>query len=820
MKTAFPDIALVRSHLSASRAVLISAGSWLCEAALGQELLRRIPESGSLVLLPAVLPDVDAADVCSRMRAFSRSVRLVLVGPGEAGWQVRGLEAGADACIPDGSDLRLLEAQVRALLRRPDEAPHRTCGAGAPAPALAEIIDVASIRSLMEDFYSLTRVPMSIIDLDGEVLVGVGWQDVCTNFHRVNPLTCRYCRESDSQLPGGLGPGEFRLYKCKNNMWDVATPIMIGERHVANVFSGQFFFDDESVDDRLFRRQARQHGFDEEAYMAAIDRVPRLSREVVETAMAFFVKLAQVVSRLGQANLTLASAMAEREALMESLSENRADLARAQAVARTGSWRMNVRQNVLTWSDETYRIFGVAPGKTLCYEMFLTCVHPSDRALVDAAWQAALAGSVYDVEHRITVDGKVRWVRELAELEFDASGVLLGAFGTVQDITERKRAEEALREADRRKNDFIAVLSHELRNPLAPIRYALPVIQQQRLNDQAARAVNVIDRQVAQLTRLVNDLLDVSRITHGKIELHREHVTLGSIVTAAAEGASPAIAAARHTFRMVVAEEPVWLNADAARLSQVVTNLLNNSAKYTPRGGEIALEAGAEGDEAVIRVRDTGMGIPEQSLATVFEMFKQVGRLHMSDGGLGIGLGLARTLVEMHGGTITAHSAGSGNGAEFEVRLPVAREGALPEVADSTQAPAHRRLRVLIVDDNADLVEMLAVLVAGLGHDVRKALDGRSAVSAAMAYRPDVVLLDLGLPVMSGIEVARELRRFPEMAAVRLVALTGWGQAEDRQRTAEAGFDRHLTKPTDPETLKALLAELAEGGPPAAYAPF
>jgi len=407
-----------------------------------------------------------------------------------------------------------------------------------------------------------------------------------------------------------------------------------------------------------------------------------------------------------------------------------------------------------------------------------------------------------------TADGRLVWRLVNAQPVYDDGGRLLGAVASFFDITDRKRAEDALRESDRRKDEFIAVLSHELRNPLAPIRYALPLVQRDPLSPTAARAAEVIDRQVEHLTRLVDDLLDVSRISRDKIELRRETVTLADVVAAGADASSPAIHAARHTLRLDLPAEPVWLHADPARLSQVVTNLLNNSARYTPRGGEIVVAARQEGEQAVIRVRDNGIGIPGEALPTIFDMFRQVNRPDSSQGGLGIGLALVKRLVEMHGGTVEARSEGMGRGAEFVVRLAVADVAGAGGSADrGAQRPAGQRLKVLVVDDNADLVEMLALLVEAGGHDVRKALDGRSAVSAALAYRPDVVLLDLGLPMMSGLEVARELRARPETASARLVALTGWGQAEDRRQTEEAGFDRHLTKPADPETLNRLLRE-------------
>lgn len=391
-----------------------------------------------------------------------------------------------------------------------------------------------------------------------------------------------------------------------------------------------------------------------------------------------------------------------------------------------------------------------------------------------------------------------RWRMTEAELKTQAAAL--------------RDANEQLRDANHRKNEFIAVLSHELRNPLAPIRYAVPLLEQMRPNGPAARALDVIRRQVDHLTRLVDDLLDVSRIAHGTIELRRAHVSLRAILTEAAEAASPVMSASRHQFDVTLPDERVWVDADAGRLAQVIINLLNNAAKFTQRGGRIELSAVREDGHAVIRVRDNGMGIPPEMLSSVFDMFRQLDRTEDSrhQSGLGIGLGLAKRLVELHGGTIEAHSAGPDHGAEFLVRVPLAQDP-IARIGEHPAVPANgaRRLKVLVVDDNADLVEMLATIVEWEGHEVRKALDGRSAIAAALAFRPDVILLDLGLPLVGGIDVARELRRQPELASMHLVALTGWGQLEDRIRTTEAGFDHHLTKPTDPETLTVLLREYA-----------
>ena len=390
----------------------------------------------------------------------------------------------------------------------------------------------------------------------------------------------------------------------------------------------------------------------------------------------------------------------------------------------------------------------------------------------------------------------------------------------IRDITDRKRLERKLEEhaqetaaADRSKSDFLAVLSHELRNPLAAIRYALAPIEKAPLDEPARKALAVISRQLAQLGRLVDDLLDMTRLTTGKIALNREAVALDAIINVAVESVSPVIDAGRHVFEVVTPDEPLWVEVDSDRVSQVISNLLTNAAKYTPRGGKITVDVSRDINQAVIRVADTGIGVAEHQLPRLFEMFTQVNPPDKSQGGLGVGLAIAKRLVQLHGGSIEAHSGGPGRGTEFVVRLPVV-SAPKPTPGGGRQPPAlqaGRRLKVLVVEDNHDLVQMLELAIEAMGHEVRSALDGQSGVSAALSYRPDVVLLDLGLPIVSGLDVARELRRHPEMAKVRLVALTGWGQEEDHRRTSEAGFDYHLTKPTSPDDLERLLAEIATG---------
>jgi PAS domain S-box-containing protein len=382
---------------------------------------------------------------------------------------------------------------------------------------------------------------------------------------------------------------------------------------------------------------------------------------------------------------------------------------------------------------------------------------------------------------------------------------------------ENSRLYHALREADRRKDEFLALLGHELRNPLAPISNALHVLKLPQSNDQMRQqAREMLERQVEHMVRLVDDLLDVSRIMRGKVELRREPVELGAVVARAVETVKPVIDAEGHRFELSLSRQPLWVNGDLLRLAQVVANLLHNAAKYTEKGGYIGLSTAQEDGQAVIRVRDTGIGLTPDMLARIFEMFFQAERRTKdSHGGLGIGLSLVRGLVELHGGSVDAHSAGPGAGSEFIVRLPmvpieqVAAGGQLRR-QEATERPAPRR--ILVVDDNTDAADSLAMLLRLLKQDVLVAYDGHAALAQAEENRPTVAFVDLGMPRMDGYELARLIRAHPELKDMVLVALTGWGQPEDRQRTKDTGFDHHLVKPVDADTLRQLLSEHRTGG--------
>ncbi|MCY2958984.1 MAG: PAS domain S-box protein [Planctomycetota bacterium] len=418
-------------------------------------------------------------------------------------------------------------------------------------------------------------------------------------------------------------------------------------------------------------------------------------------------------------------------------------------------------------------------------------------------------------------DGQETVVSYNASTFHDRDRKLQGVFAAARDVTERSRFELQMREQaaklsdlHRRKDEFLAMLSHELRSPLAPIANAVRLLGlakgTESLIQQQARGV--IERQMGQLQHLVDDLLEVSRITSGRVQLRQVLVAVSGIVEVALETSRPLIDQRRHELTVSLPPEPIWLYADASRLEQVLVNLLTNAAKYTEEGGHIWLTIQREGDECVIRVRDTGVGITPALLPCIFELFTQGERsLDRSQGGLGIGLALVQRLTDLHGGRVEAHST-LGQGSEFVVRLPLQAPGTSHppvSITDSTQ-PVTRPLRVLVVDDNVDTAVSISMLLKASGHAVRTANDGISAVQAAIDYRPDVVLLDIGLPGLTGYEVAKRIRQIPALASAVLVAVTGYGQDSDRQRSQQAGFNHHLVKPARFEQLQQILATASE----------
>ena len=431
-----------------------------------------------------------------------------------------------------------------------------------------------------------------------------------------------------------------------------------------------------------------------------------------------------------------------------------------------------------------------------------------------AIGEAIRAKALFQLEHRVVrLDGSVGWTYSRAVPMLDARGEIHEWIGAASDITERKLAEEKLRESDRRKDEFLAMLAHELRNPLAPIGAAASLLQRARLDEGLVRKTSeIIGRQVAHMTELIDDLLDVSRVTRGQVELDEAALDMRDIVTDAVEQVMPLVRARGQQLDVDVSAQDMRVMGDKKRLVQVLANLLNNAAKYTQEGGRLQLRAVVNGDAVAVDVADNGIGMAPELVARAFDLFAQAERTSdRASGGLGLGLALVKSLVELHGGTVTCASAGPGRGSRFTVTLPRLAAAAPDVPHDAAPGRAQRgSLRIMVVDDNVDAAATLAMLLEAAGHSVAVEHEPLRALERARTDAPQVCLLDIGLPGMDGYELARRLRAQPATAHALLVAITGYGQDSDRRLASEAGFDRHLVKPIDLDTLQAALAGLPE----------
>ncbi|HWN42875.1 MAG TPA: PAS domain S-box protein [Thermoanaerobaculia bacterium] len=484
------------------------------------------------------------------------------------------------------------------------------------------------------------------------------------------------------------------------------------------------------------------------------------------------------------------------------------------AHAPVGIFMADREGNCLFVNERWCKMAGLSPEEARG-EGWVRAIHPDDKERVFHEWSAATqAGRAFTSEYRFrTPAGKVTWLQGNAIGQRDEAGEVSEYIGTITDITEQREAVEALKDADRRKDEFLALLAHELRNPLAPLRNGLQVMRLASGDANAvARLRDMMDRQLSHMVRLIDDLLDVSRFSRNKMELRRSRVLLADMVSSAVETARPVVEAAGHELTISLPPEPIHLDADLTRLAQVFGNLLNNSAKYTERGGQIWLTATRQGGEVQVAVRDTGIGIPASALPTIFDMFSQVDRsIERSTGGLGIGLALVKGLVEIHGGSVEAASPGEGKGSTFTVRLPVLEERA--ESAPDTLAEAEpgfngSKRRILVVDDHRDSATSMALMLRLMGNEVHTAHDGLEAMESAERFRPQVVLMDVGMPRLNGYEATRLIREQPWGRDMIIIALTGWGQDADRVKSKEAGCDGHLVKPVNLPDLEKILAEL------------
>jgi PAS domain S-box-containing protein len=467
---------------------------------------------------------------------------------------------------------------------------------------------------------------------------------------------------------------------------------------------------------------------------------------------------------------------------------------------------------VQSWNGGAQLIMGYRADEIIG-KHFGTFFPRSDAALNKPACELAAAyerGRVEEEAWRVRKDGSMFWANVVVTAVFDNDGKLRGYAKVVRDMTDRHRLEQ-LEKSSRRINEFLAMLGHELRNPLAPIRNSVSILQLEALTSPTIKgARDMIDRQLTHLTRLVDDLLDVGRVTTGKIALQKEIVAIGDVVQRSVEASRGMIDSRAHFLSLDVPSEPLFVNGDVTRLTQVFQNLLNNAAKFTPKGGHISVSVVEDEGTIVVRVRDTGIGISADATANIFDLFAQeTERINPSESGLGIGLTVARSIVEMHGGTIEVSSEGEDKGAEFTVRLPTSRaKPAERDAPETTRPPITSRLRVLVVDDNRDAAESLALLVRMMGHDARHVYDGASAIVLAKEFQPHVALLDLAMPRTNGFDLQKQLRAIDTSRPMTIAAITGLGQTQTRRRALDAGFDQFMVKPVAIQNLVELFGQV------------
>jgi PAS domain S-box-containing protein len=699
---------------------------------------------------------------------------------------------------------------------------------------LADVIDVPALQEMMDDFYALCGIGVGIVDLRGRVLVSTGWQDICVNFHRSVPESCKFCNESDISLSSGVCPGTFKEYRCKNNMWDIATPIMLGDRHIGSIFLGQFLYEDEEPDYEVFRSQARRFGYDEAEYLAALDRVPRWSRETVRRAMGYYSKLAQMISKANYSNMILADSLARREQAERKLKESDRLLNKGQRISHLGSWSLDLIEDRLTWSDEIYRIFGLQPHEfAATYEAFLDAVHPEDREAVHAAYAASIQEGKdgYEIEHRIIRKdtGALRYVHEKCEHVRDGSGRIVASEGMVHDITERKlveteltKAKEAAEAANIAKSHFVATMSHEIRTPMNGVIGMLELLEHTGLTPEQQDCVECARKSGFHLVHLLDDILDLSKIEADRLELEVAPFNLRAVIADTLDLLSvSARAKAVKLVSSIETDVPAVLKGDSRRLRQVISNIVGNAIKFTPEGTiSLRIQKEMENEKAAtlrFLVTDSGIGIPKDKLEGVFEPFTQAdSSTTRKFGGTGLGLSICRRLTGLMGGSIGVESTeGEGSTFWFTIVLEKATEKSdtmrQPLSASCTAAETTRTgsvARLLLAEDDPVAQRLMCNLLSRYGYEVDVASNGKETLSALQNNDYALVLMDCMMPEMNGYEAAGVIRN-PESPIRRhdipIIALTANVMKEDREKCQAAGMNDHLSKPLN---FKDLLTKI------------
>lgn len=722
----------------------------------------------------------------------------------------------------------------------------------------SELVEVEKVRNLTDLFYRATGMPSSVIGLDGEIITGSGWQHICKDFHRVNPHTRDRCIECDTVIANRIeSERKYTVYRCSNGLIDAATPIFIEGEHVANLFTGQFLFGPPDLD--FFREQARQFGFDEGEYLDAAARIPVIDEKKLLPYLNYLVALAEM---LGDAGIR----QNRQREVEQALRESREDLKRAQSVAHTGSWRLDVHKDELLWSEEAYRIFGIPEGTPLSYEIFLDAVHPDDREYVDGKWKAALRGDSYDIDHRIVAGSTVKWVREQAELEFDGSGELLGGFGAVQDITSRKQAEDELNtyreqleelvkdrtaelqeknrklkeeiierkkaEEEKRKAEVKLVqtqkiealgrlsggIAHDMNNALYPMIINTEMLLEDTepgtdLHEMLEQILNASYRQ----RDLVKQILSFGRQDNPKISRIMIAALLDETLNLLRSTLPSTI-----EIRLDNDAQADSIMGDPSQIQQVIVNLCKNAADAleSQRGTiEVSLSHGnlepapsnpeiKAGEYFQLKVRDTGLGMPPDVMDRIFEPFyttKDVGK------GSGMGLSVVHGILEKHGGTITVESE-EGKGSVFTVYLPVYDEGTHLQASADESKPAEKgREKILLVDDEDIILSSLQRALQKAGYRVVAVKDSVEAFKlfskAPDAF--DLVITDLTMPKMTGLELGKKLMQM--RPAVPVILCTGFSDIVSQEEINTMGFKVLLQKPSGTEELKEAVRVALDG---------
>ena len=804
-----------------------------------------------------------------------------------------------------------------------------------PDVELADVIDVPALQEMMDDYYALTGIGVGIIDLKGNVLIGTGWQDICVKFHRAVPESCVFCRQSDTSLSTDVPSGTFKEYRCKNNMWDISTPIMLGDRHIGNIFLGQFLYEDEEPDYELFRAQAKRFGYDETEYLAALDQVPRWSRETVRKAMSFYAKLARMISKAGYNNIILAEALARSERAEEELRFTRISVETAsdalfwvdaegrfvdvnEAACRTLGYSreallqlrvpdVNPSFNDDTWPDHfaELRQCGTLTfeneltrqdGRVFPVEIVANYVKLNDRELncsfvrniserkrvekklwllnhvfyssIAAKSIAGLDGVITEANDAFlntwgfhskdevvgrpiayffndpddaadilcALNKTGRWEGEFSAKRGDGSGFIAYGLATqvrdrdgqmiayqsaCMDITEQKRnaaelaqAKEAAEAANQAKSEFLANISHEIRTPITGIMGMAQLLELTELSTDQKQYLEAIQLSSDNLLNLINDLLDLSKIEAGKIELERTAFSLRGSINDLLRTQISQIHAKGLTIRTdIPAGIPDHLTGDQLRLKQILLNLVSNAIKFTDKGGidiSVALEE-RQHDTALLRfsVADTGIGIKPKVLAKIFEPFTQADTSTTRNfGGTGLGLAICTRLVDLMGGSINVTST-EGVGSTFQVVIPFAVNDLQIERQENKEvlqslAWEGPPLNILLAEDHEVNRKLFVLLLQQAGHTLETAANGREAVGKWEKNNFDIILMDVQMPETDGIEATRTIRE-REMETeghIPIIALTAHALREDQENFLGQGFDGYVSKPLNLTALK------------------